>query len=106
MTFRAGMKVICIDNHGASQLALNGKYTIKAIHDDECAVKWRGKLVIMASVWLYEAEPEGGYHGFAIARFRPAVDRKTDISVFKKLLTKRSYIVNDDGKLVPYIVDV
>jgi hypothetical protein len=94
MTFRVGQKVVCIDSNPASWLGnrvglsrdMHGLtrgeiYTIRAIgtHEGFCVV------------WLVEivrpcrgcgSEEVGYYH----ARFRPAVERKTDISTFTRML--------------------
>ena len=81
MTFRAGQKVICIDADGAYMLTLNGVYTVNKVSYSRLQ-RWRGVVSDGQALWLYEAKPEVGYIGFAAERFRPLVDRPTDISIF------------------------
>jgi hypothetical protein len=84
--FRAGQKVVCADADGAPMLTLNGVYTIHSIDPPEKR-RWRNKIGVMIAINLYEAKPQDGMWGFAPERFRPAVDRKTDISLFTKMLS-------------------
>lgn len=82
---RVGQKIVCIDADGAPMLELGAVYTIKAI--DPCQERrWRGKIYMTASIHLWETKPEPQFWGFNPVRFRPAVDRPTDISIFKKML--------------------
>jgi hypothetical protein len=83
--FRSGQKVICIDAVGAPTLTTNGVYTVKCV-DGPFIARFRGVVGEMSAVFLYEAEPEPKFHGFHQSRFRPIDDRKTDISVFKRML--------------------
>lgn len=91
MAFRAGQKVICVDADDAPMLVLHATYTIKSI-TPATTCRWRGKVVDMAALYLYETEPEPRYDGFASMRFRPAVDRKFDISIFTKMLRPKSKV--------------
>jgi hypothetical protein len=89
MAFRAGQKVVCIDDDGAPMLTKGQVYTIKSI-DPLMIVKWRQKVMKMAALHLYEIDPDPRCHGFAPLRFRPAVDRKFDISIFTRMLRTKS----------------
>lgn len=91
MAFRVGQKVVCVDADGAAMLTKDMIYTIKAI--DPLAVrKWRLQIMEIASLQLYEVSPEFNFVGFAPQRFRPAVDRKFDISVFTRMLRCKSKV--------------
>lgn len=91
--FRTGQKVVCVDADGAP-LELNAVYTINKVWGPT-PVKWRGKLFESGySVRLYEAKPAKGFWGFATERFRPLDDRKTDISIFTKMLMPKKSTVD------------
>lgn len=87
MTFRVGMKVVCVDGDTVffgNRLAgwngdppITGKiYTVHAIEFCE-----RYQQPVLR---LVEIRNELGYW---VNRFRPIVERKTDISIFTKMLT-------------------
>lgn len=86
--FRVGQKVVCVDADGTSQLSEGAVYTVAYIGPPE-RLLWRGKFRKSCNVRLVEVKPSPGYCGFAPERFRPAVDRPTDISCFKALLRGR-----------------
>ena len=92
--FRVGMKVVCVDasadigggdEWGPTEAPREGRaYTITSIHE------WCGHPV----VWLAEIVRDansiewfGPKCGYGVERFRPAVERKTDISIFTRMLT-------------------
>lgn len=82
MTFRIGQPVVCVDASPyyfarvETSLRLNAVYTVRALHD------------LYGITCVNVEEIEGGIeHAFAATRFRPVVKRKTDISIFTKLLT-------------------
>jgi hypothetical protein len=96
MAFHIGQKVVCIDadptfinQHG--NLDMDGLtkgcvYTIRAIGE---APFWGG-----TSIWLEEIhrsiEPlwmQLGEMPYDVRRFRPVVEKKTDISIFTAMLT-------------------
>lgn len=98
LDWHVGMKVVCVDDEatekytpysvrasaGMDGLQRNRVYTIREIG------RWRGALV----VWLAEivrpiaaGEEKYGEPGYAAARFRPTLTRKTDISIFKAMLS-------------------
>jgi hypothetical protein len=99
MAFRAGQKIVCINDTGnfapwaiVAGASLNGLkkgtiYTVRAIGD------YAGQ----PNVWLCEiTRPiEGnigrryGESGYAPQRFRLAAERKTDIAIFKKMLAPK-----------------
>lgn len=96
--FRVGQKVVCEDafvwrvRGGKSERSVTGLrvgavYTICAIRylPDATYRGFAGNYVLD----LVEVKPDGswrGSKGFAARRFRPVVERKTDISIFKAML--------------------
>lgn len=89
MTFRIGQKIVCVDDvftaaDGGGDLPKRGcVYT----------VRWIGCRPTdgdTPGVMLYEIHggftPFGIEYCFAVHRFRPLVERKTDISIFKRML--------------------
>jgi hypothetical protein len=88
MSFRVGQKVVCIDAaqfpgfrwHPDADIPRVGEvYTVTGIFQKD------GK----PGVVLKEIKNvEEVYSGYRASRFRPAVDRKTDISVFTKILNR------------------
>lgn len=96
MTFRVGQKVVCVDAGNyrwPGKVWLSGEeifegnvYTIKAIgesHGETCC-----QLYEVARITNSPQSTEGVW-GYGCYRFRPAVDRKTDISVFTVILHKK-----------------
>jgi hypothetical protein len=95
MNFRVGQKVVCVDASHApgcsrwgspeSVLTAGAVYTVR-----EIGLNARGT----AGVRLQERVLRGVYYHtrfednfYGAWRFRPAVERKTDISIFTKMLT-------------------
>lgn len=86
MTFRVGQKVVCV----------NDKFIVRAeenpIAGHIYTVRWVGQRNTDFVPAMMLQEISGGLHSlgieyaFAIDRFRPVVERKTDISIFKKML--------------------
>ena len=96
--FRVGQKVVCVDalvwtlgncaSETPSGLREGEVYTIRAIRFDPNS-NYRG-INGGFLLDLEEAAPSKSWTrsiGFASARFRPVVERKTDISVFRAMLT-------------------
>lgn len=95
--FRVGMKVVCVNddpffvvkkgrNASMDGLRKGAVYAIRATGVCPC---W-----LVQVVWLDEIvrEIEDGFErygelGFGAARFRPIVEKKTDISIFTSMLT-------------------
>lgn len=81
--FHVGQKVVCVDasegeRSGKVMLTLNAVYTISEI----CAeVRFGERGVFVAEISRKISRP-----GFKARRFRPAVEKKTDISIFKEML--------------------
>lgn len=96
MTLRVGQKVVCVNNTGAPQLRLHGIYTINKILPYG-KWKWQNRIVETAPVELCEQTPHPTMWGFHPHRFRPAVNRKTDISLFQRMLTEKVIEVGEDA---------
>ena len=88
--FRVGQKVVCVDADGAP-LSVGAIYTIASIGPTVFG-HWRGRFYKISAVYLHEVEPNPGCDGFFPKRFRPAVDRPTNISVFTSLLRERELV--------------
>lgn len=76
--FYVGQKVVCVDgkprNYPHCAVRAGAVYTVSKI---------------MHSIYgdsLHVAEVDGDYWGFYADRFRPVVERKTDISIFTAML--------------------
>lgn len=90
MTFRVGQKVVCVDSSpldgtlgwmtDADAPQEGAIYTVTG----NATIRFRGKD--HGAVFLMEIKnsAHGGLYG--AFRFRPVVERKTDISVFQKIL--------------------
>lgn len=101
MTFQVGDKVVCVDDKvgrfrnpremysdGLDGLALGHIYTVRRV--GPCPQPVHGGML---SLWLTEIErPPNAYGepGYAAARFRPVVERKTDISLLIRIAKEAS----------------
>lgn len=73
--FRVGQKVVCVDDtYFEHQITKGAVYQIHSIN------------VEYGDVWLRLSEVNLK-SGYSRRRFRPLIERKTDISVFKAMLT-------------------
>lgn len=83
--FRVGQKVVCVDASGAASpfIIKGGIYTIAGFDARRASNSDRPGL-FLAEV---DSTDRGRYYGSFLAnRFRPVVERKTDISIFKAML--------------------
>jgi hypothetical protein len=79
--FRVGQKVVCVDDTGTFGICVKGRiYTVTRVMFG----------FTEQGVLLAEIAPPPEYPGFASRRFRPAVDRKTDIGFAHEILRKAS----------------
>lgn len=98
--FCSGQRVECIDDAGQpSPLLRAGKtYTVLRMHDRQArnldGTRGPGLL-------LHEVAPPFPYSAFDARRFRPVVEKKTDISVFTEILKRETV---DDPLTVAKIV--
>jgi hypothetical protein len=98
--FRVGQKVVCINSGEGDQvrfykdeaLIQDYIYTIRSVHLHD------GHPVL----WLEEVRRDdasidewGPLVGYSTSRFRPVVERKTDISIFTALLKTRPISVDE-----------
>jgi hypothetical protein len=86
MAFRVGQKVVCVDASGLTlikPLTIGAVYTIRELYDDPI----RGPAVMLEEI-INIMHPRGEF-GYRSVRFRPIVERKTDISIFTKMLTDK-----------------
>lgn len=92
MSFHVGQKVVCVDDAyfwypGLVQRPVRGiVYVIRAFTYGICSDGSRGEGLLLVGV--QNRNGAGGLeHGFKPGRFRPIVERKTDISIFTAMLT-------------------
>ena len=89
MAFRIGQKVVCVDNsadvgrswHPGERPIIDEIYTVERIG-------YSHGLLCAQLAELPRTCPE--HKWFRQTRFRPAVERKTDISIFTKMLTSET----------------
>lgn len=91
--FRVGQKVVCVNNRGVPnpyKSDLHTVYTIATVRyiDRSCGCDDTGWGVTLLELPTHETEDY--LAEFRAERFRPAVDRPTDISVFTRMLTPAS----------------
>lgn len=82
--FRVGQKVVCVDASGSPNLKGGSVYTVSAL-DLSPGISLFDGAVAQVGVLLIEAKPTFA-KSFDARRFRPVVERKTDISIFKDML--------------------
>jgi len=79
MTFRVGQKVVCVDaSNTGGKLSENEIYTV--------AVVDTAPISRSQTLWPAELGPRPRDGGWYARRFRPIVERKTDISIFTAML--------------------
>jgi len=94
--FRVGQKVVCVDaskrgtlgsvNYDRPQLTKGAVYTIRELDgcDGYHAVRLVEIVEPILDIWIDRGPSEPAWYS---GRFRPIVERKTDISIFKAMLT-------------------
>lgn len=87
--FHIGQKVVCIRGADRSSVTRDGWapktggiYTIRGIYDGPIRVDLNFEEYVH-----HEFHDDGAEIGWNSERFRPIVERKTDISIFKAMLT-------------------
>lgn len=81
--FHVGQKVVCV-NADHSQVLVEGRvYTVESVFGQVLPTALGKKDT---GVSLHEVFPTRSGLGFAASRFRPVVERKTDISIFQAML--------------------
>lgn len=88
MTFRVGQKVVCIGGFDESDRRLGREcgFTVPVEHSiyTITGFAFEEGFIMLAEIPPIEA---GKFVAFDRSRFRPIVERKTDISIFTKMLT-------------------
>jgi hypothetical protein len=90
MTFRVGQKVVCVDARDcrAKELVKGNIYVVRDAGPEPFI---SGKYWVLLEGVFNEYDPRfGGELGYRSSRFRPVVERKTDISIFTEILRKAS----------------
>ena len=88
MAFRVGQKVVCVNAAnifapGSAPLVEDAIYTVRSI-ERRSGGEGVALVEIIGEPWDGGGFPEVMFHTH---RFRPVVERKTDISIFTKMLT-------------------
>jgi len=81
MTFRSGMKVVCVDDDGQACSSGDRPVRLGAIYTVRDAFDFFGEPAVRLEEIMNPRDR--AYHAY---RFRPIVSRKTDISCFTVLL--------------------
>lgn len=101
MTFKVRQKVVCINAKGgfinlcgevidSHELTEGAVYTIRSIGMFDSVLAVRLKEIVRRKLALgYKPQPGNNWdQPFRASRFRPLVERKTDISIFTEMLLK------------------
>lgn len=89
MAFYVGQKVVCInDEHPYKDypfdVAVKGEiYTVSSIYQS-------GPDLMLCLYEIYQPDTDDWEAGEMACAFRPVVERKTDISIFKAMLTPKT----------------
>lgn len=90
--FYTGQRVVCVDaentnTDGRQELIEGAVYTVVGVGEDVAEATSRYGLRGLC-LWLAGVRRRYGRDvGFAVARFRPLCEPKTDIEIFRKALT-------------------
>ena len=87
MTFRVGQKVVCMDatntnTLGTPELVKGRIYTLASVY--------LGLVTLVEPTLPVMGFQRPAYIEFRESRFRPVVERKTDISIFTAMLTPKN----------------
>ncbi len=87
--FVVGQKVVCVDVSeklvaAANYPIVDNVYTIRKIVLDGDHI-----IVLLSEICNLHISSRIGEPGFGASRFRPLTERKTDISIFTKMLTDK-----------------
>jgi hypothetical protein len=92
MTFRVGQKVVCVKephkaNPRVTQPVVGKVYTVRQTY-----LSWPDSKpgIVLDEIQNGIHRASGQEYGFYASRFRPVVERKTDISIFTEILRKAS----------------
>jgi len=91
MTFRVGQKVVCVDDrpdwHSRTKFFERGHiYTISDLKMNSQFITGPRSYGAGSGIRFVEVAEPHEYAWFDARRFRPAVERKTDISIFTAML--------------------
>jgi hypothetical protein len=98
VSFHVGQKVVCIRDDwsdGSPPLRNGAIYTVVGITAPIKCFSFGGPSMCRPTIILAEAKnPNGDDIGFNHERFRPVIERKTDISIFTAMLNAQRTGVN------------
>lgn len=87
MIFRIGQKVVCVKASGFRRVKPLTKGAVYTVRDIGPEPNYKDLQWVLLEEVVNSSDPELGELAYDAVRFRPAVERKTDISAFKKMLT-------------------
>lgn len=97
MTFRVGQKVVCVDDadgpvgwQNYSALPVVGH-----IYTDRALTNYSDMAGVLLEEIVGKISPWGNEYSMRRSRFRPIVERKTDISALEALLLPNAKILED-----------
>jgi hypothetical protein len=102
MTFRVGRKVVCVDVSASTHRSIRGRAAEYIEIGKVYTIRWLGRspdpldqhlglhVRLVGVVRPDHPNPEYSDMPFKASRFRPVVERKTDISIFTDILRKAS----------------
>ena len=90
--FRIGQKVVCVNDdviqymtgYVSSWVKIGKIYTIREILPPDFILT--DEFCLCLEEIISDQHPMGGEYGWRFSRFRPLTERKTDISIFTKML--------------------
>ena len=100
MNFRVGQKVVCVDDckdlfGQPSGLRVGTVYTVRGIDRDEKSISFNGAPGVYL-IGIFRERMSGRERSYRAIRFRPVVEKKTDISIFTEMLKPRELVRSHD----------
>lgn len=92
--FHVGQRVVCVDDSpiwtdNKKPLRKNAVYTVTAVLPPTLGRTGPNTRSVISGIQVAEVKMEQPNDWFAVHRFRPAVERKTDISLFTAMLNTK-----------------
>ena len=90
--FRVGQRVVCVDasagwTSNSQLLRKHAIYTVSEMTGPRLGLIGPDKRAVVEGIRVAEIRMEDNRDWFRLSRFRPIVERPTDISIFTRILT-------------------